>query len=71
MVVVTCQKKTNLQDWSKTNWYRFCRQPTAEVLDAEFDGDKAKLEWSPSLLGSKKKRGTYRVVTILEPIALR
>lgn len=65
MVVVTCQKK----DWSTTYWYRSCRRPAAEVLDAEFDDNKAKLEWSVSLHGSKKKREIYRIVTILEPVA--
>ncbi|HEX2713333.1 MAG TPA: hypothetical protein VHM88_14130 [Candidatus Acidoferrales bacterium] len=68
MVVVTCEKKTNWTEWSM-NWYRSCRHPTTTTLDAEFNGDKAKLEWSVSLDGSKKQSETYKIVAILEPVS--
>ncbi len=67
IVVVTCEKKTNWTEWSM-RWYRDCRIPAVSELTAEFEGDKAKLEWSVSLDGSKKKSETYKIVAILSKI---
>ena len=64
IVVVTCQKKLNWTEWSMAP-YRDCRIPVMSDLTAEFDGDKAKLEWNVSLDGSKKRSETYKVVGVL------
>jgi len=36
-----------------------CRLPLTNTVEAEFDGDKAKLEWSD---GKKKQNETYKIL---------
>ena len=68
VVVVNCNAKTNWTDWSHPTWYRGCREPITSAIEAEFDGDNAKLEWSVSLDGKKKERETYKIIGILSKI---
>ena len=68
IVVVNCNAKTNWTDWSHPTWYRGCREPITNTIEAEFDGDNAKLEWSVSLDGKKKEKETYKVIGILSKI---
>jgi hypothetical protein len=37
-------------------------------VNAEFEGENAKLEWSVSLDGKKKKNETYKIVAVLSKI---
>jgi hypothetical protein len=46
--------------------HRSCRIPLVESIDAEFKGDKAKLEWVVSLDGKKKQSETYKILAILD-----
>lgn len=64
IVVVNCNSKTN---WGfSLNARRSCRVPLANtVVQAKFDGDKAKLIWSVSLDGKKKESETYKILGIL------
>jgi hypothetical protein len=64
IVVVNCDAKANWTDWHK-GLYRDCRVPPADTVEAEFNGDKAKLSWSVSLDGSKKESETFKVIGIL------
>lgn len=66
IVIVTCEKKTNWTEFS-TNWYRSCRRPLTGEVEAEFNGDKAKLSWAVSLDGTKKNSETYKIVAVLSP----
>ena len=65
LVVVNCNSKTNWTDWSTTTAHRSCRQPITDTVDAEFDGDKAKLEWPVSIDGRNKQSETYKIIGIL------
>jgi hypothetical protein len=44
---------------------RSCRMPLVDDIQAEFDGDKAKLKWSVSLDGTKIQSETYRILAVL------
>jgi hypothetical protein len=45
--------------------HRSCRKPLVDNIQADFHGDKAKLEWIVSLDGKKKQTETYKVLAIL------
>ncbi len=44
---------------------RSCRIPPVDDIQAEFDGDKAKLKWPVSLDGKKLNSETYKILTVL------
>jgi hypothetical protein len=69
IVVVNCDAKPNWTDWSHPTAYRGCREPMTNTIDAEFDGDNAKLEWPVSIDGKKKQNETYKIIGILTKIA--
>jgi hypothetical protein len=64
IVVVNCDAKTNWTDWSHPTWYRGCREPLNSTVEAQFDGDNAKLEWAVSIDGKKKQNETYKIIGI-------
>jgi len=68
IVVVNCNAKTNWTDWSHPTWYRGCREPMTDAIEAKFDGDNAKLEWPVSIDGKKKQSETYKIIGILAKI---
>ena len=68
IVVVNCDAKPNWTDWSHPTEYRGCREPMTNTIDAEFDGDNAKLEWPVSIDGKKKQNETYKIIGILAKI---
>ena len=43
---------------------RSCRVPATDSVQAEFNGDKAKLKWSVSLDGKKLDSETYKVLAV-------
>jgi aspartate 1-decarboxylase len=65
IVVVNCNSKLNWTDWSTTTARRGCRQPITNTVEAEFNGDNAKLEWPVSIDGKKKQNETYKIIGIL------
>lgn len=67
LVVVNCDAKANWTDWHQGTW-RSCRQPITDSVYAEFNGDKAKLEWSVSIDGKKKQNETFKIIGILAKI---
>ncbi len=70
IVVVTCDAKANWTDWHQGMW-RSCRQPVTDTVEAEFNGDNARLEWSVSLDGRKKQNETYKIIGVLSKISAR
>jgi|SRR5579863_1294967 len=44
---------------------RSCRIPLVDDVQAEFDGDKAKLKWSVSIDGKKMDSETYEIIAVL------
>ena len=67
IVVANCAPKVDLKPHMGNNWYRSCRAPLVNTIEAEFDGDNAKLEWSVSIDGKKKQGETYKIIAILVP----
>ena len=57
VVVVSCN--SDWTDWNTPLMNGNCRLPLTNTVEAEFDGDKAKLEWSD---GKKKQNETYKIL---------
>jgi hypothetical protein len=66
IAVVNCNGKFNWNEWSNPNMYRSCRVPMVANIQAEFDGDKAKLTWSVSIDGKKMQSETYKILAVLD-----
>jgi hypothetical protein len=63
LVVVNCESKYALKgDYINR---RSCRMPLVNEIQAEFDGDKAKLQWPVSIDGKKTESETYKILAIL------
>jgi len=45
---------------------RSCRTPLVDTVDAEFNKDNAKLEWTVSLDGKKMTTETYKILAVLD-----
>lgn len=65
LVVVNCDSKPNHTEWTGRG-VRNCRVPTTDKIQAEFDGEKAKLVWSVGIDGKKTQSETYKIITIIE-----
>jgi hypothetical protein len=65
IVVANCDAKLNWSEWSNPNMYRDCRVPIVDKIQAEFNGEKAKLTWPVSIDGKKLKSETYKILGIL------
>lgn len=64
--VVNCQSKFQERFAGPRGNHRDCRVPLVDAIQADFHGDKAKLEWNVSLDGKKKESETYKIVAILD-----
>ena len=65
VAVVNCQSKFAERFAGVQGNRRDCRVPIVDDIEADFHGDKAKLEWVVSLDGRKKQSETYKVMGIL------
>ncbi len=65
VAVVNCESKFQERFAGPAGNHRSCRQPLVDDIQADFHGDKAKLEWVVSLDGKKKQSETYRVLAVL------
>jgi hypothetical protein len=65
IVVVNCSDKANHTEWTGRG-IRNCRVPTTDKIQAEFDGEKAKLIWPVGIDGKKTQSETYKIITIIE-----
>jgi hypothetical protein len=67
LAIVNCTSKMNHTDWSRMNQARrSCRVPYVSTIEAEFDGDNAKLRWPVSIDGKKVQSETYKILSILD-----
>jgi hypothetical protein len=66
VVVVNCESKFAERFAGPRGNRRSCRTPIVDQLQAEFNGDKAKLEWSVSLDGKKLESETYKILGVLD-----
>lgn len=65
LAVVNCESKFAERFAGVEGNHRSCRVPLVEDIEADFHGDKAKLEWVVSLDGKKRQSETYKVLAIL------
>jgi hypothetical protein len=63
VAVVNCESKYALH-YDYVN-RRSCRMPVVDDIQADFDGDKAKLKWSVSIDGKKMESETYKILGVL------
>ena len=64
VVVVNCESKYALKgDYINR---RSCRIPSTNKIQAEFNGEKAKLRWPVGIDGKKFKSETYRILAVLD-----
>ena len=66
IAVVNCESKFAERMAGIRGNKRSCRIPLVDAITAEFNGDKAKLEWIVSLDGKKKQSETYKVIAVLD-----
>jgi hypothetical protein len=67
LAVVNCESKFNWTDFSKPNQIRrSCKIPLVDIIQAEFDGDKALLKWPVSIDGKKTQSETYKILAVLD-----
>jgi len=64
--VVNCESKFAEHMAGRSGNHRDCRMPLVDNIQAEFKGDKAKLEWVVSLDGKKMQSETYKVLAVME-----
>jgi hypothetical protein len=64
--IVNCESKFAEHFAGHAGNHRSCRMPLVENIQAEFHGDKAKLQWVVSLDGKKMQSETYKVLAILD-----
>jgi hypothetical protein len=65
IAVVNCESKFAEHMAGPAGNHRSCRMPIVDNIEAEFKGDKAKLEWPVSLDGKKTQSETYKILGVL------
>jgi hypothetical protein len=66
IAVVNCDSKFAENFAGRAGNHRDCRVPLIDEIQAEFDGDKAKLKWPVSIDGKKIESETYKILGILD-----
>ena len=66
VAVVNCESKFAERFAGARGNHRSCRVPLVDDIQAELDGDKAKLKWSVSIDGKKTESETYKILGILD-----
>jgi hypothetical protein len=67
LAVVNCESKANLTEFTHQP-RRSCRVPLVNDIEAEFDGDKAKLRWPVSIDGKKFESETYKILAVMDKL---
>ena len=65
-VVLNCESKFKERMAGPRGNHRSCRIPLVDEINADFHGDRAKLEWVVSIDGKKLQSETYKVLGILD-----
>lgn len=65
VAVVNCESKFAEHMAGRAGNIRSCRMPIVDDIQAEFNGDKAKLSWPVRLDGKKLASETYRILAVL------
>ena len=64
--VVNCESKFAERMAGRAGNHRDCRMPLVDNIQAEFKGDKAKLQWVVSLDGKKIQSETYKILAVMD-----
>jgi hypothetical protein len=64
--VVNCEGKFAEHMAGRVGNRRSCRVPLVDRIEADFNGDNAKLIWPVSLNGKKMQSETYKILAILD-----
>jgi hypothetical protein len=65
VAIVNCEGKFAEHMAGPAGNHRSCRMPLVDDIEAEFNGDKAKLKWPVSLDGKKMASETYKILAVL------
>ena len=66
LVIANCESKFAERFAGPAGNHRSCRVPLVNNIQAEFHGDKAKLQWTVSIDGKKMQSETYKILAVLE-----
>jgi predicted aspartyl protease len=66
VAVANCDSKFAEHFAGTAGNHRSCRVPLVNDIEAEFNGNKAKLRWSVSIDGKKIQSETYKILAILD-----
>jgi hypothetical protein len=65
VAVVNCESKFEEHFAGPSGNRRSCRLPLVDDIQAEFEGDQAKLKWVVSIDGKTMASETYRILAVL------
>jgi len=68
VAVVNCESKFAERFAGPRGNRRSCRMPLVDDIEAEFNGDKAKLKWVVSIDGKKMESETYKILPVLPAV---
>jgi hypothetical protein len=66
LAVVNCESKFAEHMAGRVGNRRSCRMPLVDSIQADFNGDKAKLIWPVSIDGNKMQAETYKILGVLD-----
>ena len=66
LAIVNCESKFAEHMAGRAGNRRSCRTPVVDSIEADFNGDNAKLAWPVSLDGKKKQSETYKILGIVD-----
>ena len=66
LAIVNCESKFAEHMAGRVGNRRSCRMPLVDSIQADFNGDKAKLIWPVSIDGRKMQSETYRILGVLD-----
>jgi len=66
LTIVNCESKFAEHLAGRAGNRRSCRTPLVDSIEADFNGDNAKLIWPVSLDGKKMQSETYKILGILD-----
>jgi opacity protein-like surface antigen len=66
LAIVNCESKFAEHMAGRVGNRRSCRTPLVDNIEADFNGDNAKLIWPVSLDGKKMQSETYKILGILD-----
>src|ERR1700684_711730 len=66
LAIVNCESKFAEHMAGRVGNRRSCRMPLVDSIQADFNGDKARLIWHVSIDGKKMQSETYKILGVLD-----